>query len=70
MGVYSEPSRDPRGHTVSVVYLAEGIGSPKAGTDAAGVELFPPDCLPELAFDHGRIIKDAGDKIDGFLSQM
>lgn len=70
VGVYSDPSRDPRGHTVSVVYIAKGEGTPKADTDAEDVRLFPPDHLPELAFDHEKIIRDAGDKINGILSEM
>ncbi|ADE35922.1 NUDIX domain-containing protein [Methanohalophilus mahii] len=70
VGVYSEPSRDPRGHTVSVAYLAVGKGEPRADTDAAEVGCFDPGNLPELAFDHQRIINDAGDDIDGILSKM
>jgi len=70
VGVYSDPSRDPRGHTVSVAYLAVGKGEPKADTDAADVGCFDPNNLPELAFDHKRILNDAGDDIDGVLSKM
>ncbi|WP_363321814.1 NUDIX hydrolase [Methanohalophilus sp.] len=70
VGIYSDPSRDPRGHTVSVVYLATGEGKPTAGTDAQDVYLFSLEHLPELAFDHGKIIRDAGDKINGILSKM
>lgn len=61
LGVYSDPSRDPRGHTVSVVFLTTGEGIPKADTDAEDVKVFAPDSLPELAFDHKKIIEDAGD---------
>jgi 8-oxo-dGTP diphosphatase len=70
VGVYSDLSRDPRGHTVSVAYLAVGKGKPRADTDAADVGCFDPGNLPELAFDHQRIINDAGDDIDGILSKM
>ncbi|MBP2030269.1 8-oxo-dGTP diphosphatase [Methanohalophilus levihalophilus] len=70
VGVYSDPSRDPRGHTVSIVYLATGEGTPKADTDAEDVRLFSLENLPELAFDHEKIIRDAGDKINGILSEM
>ncbi|WP_462272345.1 NUDIX domain-containing protein [Methanohalophilus sp.] len=70
VGVYSDPSRDPRGHTVSVAYLAVGKGEPKADTDAAEVGCFESNNLPELAFDHQRILNDAGDDIDGILSKM
>ena len=59
VGVYSAPDRDPRGHTVSVVFYLTYIGGqPKAGDDAALVKFFEPDKLPELAFDHSRIIED------------
>lgn len=59
VGVYSDPQRDPRGHTISVVYqgtLEEG--RPVAGDDAAEVNFFNVDSLPDLAFDHLRILKD------------
>lgn len=59
LGVYSDPKRDPRGHTVSVVYLGEARGTPRAQDDAAAVGVFSPDRLPEsLAFDHGRVLAD------------
>jgi len=57
--VYSEPGRDVRGDTVSVVFAVRARGTPRAGDDAAGVELFPLDALPEpLCFDHARILAD------------
>lgn len=61
VGVYSDPSRDPRGHVVSIAYLAEVIGGAlKPATDAKEVKVFPIDNLPEkLAFDHEQILKDA-----------
>lgn len=56
---YSDPGRDPRHHTVSVVFKALGRGVPKAADDARRVKVFPKDQLPEnLAFDHARILKD------------
>ncbi|WP_367344495.1 NUDIX domain-containing protein [Methanomethylovorans sp.] len=70
IGVYSEPLRDPRGHTVSICYLAKGIGIPKAGSDAAEVALFTIDAIPKLAFDHNKIIDQARVDINGVLSQM
>lgn len=70
IGVYSEPSRDPRGHTVSICYLAKGTGIPKAGSDAAEVALFAIDGIPKLAFDHNHIIDQARVDINGVLSQM
>ncbi|MBD3236403.1 MAG: NUDIX domain-containing protein [Candidatus Eisenbacteria bacterium] len=58
-GVYSDPARDPRGHTVSVVFSARTADTPHAGDDAASARFFPPDRLPEeLAFDHGGILRD------------
>jgi 8-oxo-dGTP diphosphatase len=59
IGIYSDPARDPRRHTVSACYLAEGSGTLQAGSDAACAELFDQDLLPDLAFDHGRMIVDA-----------
>jgi 8-oxo-dGTP diphosphatase len=60
IGVYSDPHRDPRGHTVTVAYLIEQIGgSLKAGDDAENVKFFKRDELPDLAFDHSIIVKDA-----------
>jgi 8-oxo-dGTP diphosphatase len=56
---YSDPSRDPRGHTVSVVFLARARGRPRGGDDAARAKAFAPDALPErIAFDHASIIAD------------
>jgi ADP-ribose pyrophosphatase YjhB (NUDIX family) len=60
LGVYSEPGRDPRFHTLSVVYLAQADGVVQAGDDAGRAEWFEFDLLPGLiAFDHRRIIADA-----------
>ena len=57
IGIYSEPDRDPRGHTVSIVFeLRITGGTMLAGDDAAEVSLFKLDELPDLAFDHGKII--------------
>lgn len=59
LGVYSEPDRDPRGHNVSVAFLARVLsGQMQAATDASEVESFDPDTV-ELAFDHAKIIADA-----------
>lgn len=56
---YSDPARDPRHHTVSVVFTAEARGVPVAGDDAGRARVFPLDRLPEpLAFDHARILSD------------
>ncbi|NOZ52663.1 MAG: NUDIX hydrolase [Gammaproteobacteria bacterium] len=59
LGVYSDPARDQRGHTVSVVYIAEATDKPCAADDAAALQLVDPaGLLPKLAFDHPRIISD------------
>lgn len=59
VGVYSSPDRDPRGHTVSVVFELEKIGGDlQSGDDATEVNLFSFDNLPELAFDHAEILTD------------
>ena len=58
LGNYSDPSRDPRGHTVSAVYIAEARGEPRAADDASQLQLFDPAATPQLAFDHAQIISD------------
>jgi len=70
LGVYSEPSRDPRGHTVTVCFLAKGLGKLKAGSDAKDIRLFGLNEIPKLAFDHNRIVENAKSDINGILSQM
>lgn len=57
--VYSDPERDPRGHTVSVVFTADGIGEMKAQDDAKEIGLFTQDTLPDkIVFDHRMILAD------------
>ena len=59
LGCYSDPSRDPRRHTISIVFVAQGHGLPQAGDDAARLQVFPLDALPDrLCFDHRRILDD------------
>ena len=58
LGCYSDPARDPRGHTVSVVYVAQATGRLVPGDDAKDVAVFDSDTLPPLAFDHPRILAD------------
>jgi len=70
LGVYSEPSRDPRGHTVTVCYLAKGLGKLKAGSDAKDIRLFGLNEIPKLAFDHNIIVENAKSDINGILSKM
>ena len=57
--VYSRPDRDPRQHTLSVIFLAKSEGQPKAGDDAAEAKVFERTRLPaQLAFDHAEILAD------------
>ena len=72
VGVYSDPHRDPRGHTVTIAYLINQVdGNLHAGDDASSVKFFKVDQLPALAFDHAEIIKDAFQRIQyGVLSKM
>jgi len=59
LGCYSDPARDPRGHTASVVYIARAPGYPVAADDAAEILVCGPESPPEpLVFDHGRILSD------------
>jgi 8-oxo-dGTP diphosphatase len=57
--VYSDPSRDDRGHTVSVVFVGRASGIPQAASDAAEAGVFKAQALPEqIAFDHAEILSD------------
>lgn len=68
-GVYSDPARDPRFHTLTVVFTATSTGTPLAGDDAAEARLFDLDALPDdLAFDHGRILEDYRVRRDGIIA--
>ena len=59
LGVYSDPDRDPRGHTIGIVYVGEASGELRAGDDAAVARAFDPAGeLPELAFDHAQILAE------------
>lgn len=58
LGAYSDPARDPRGHTVSLVYVADAEGEPEGRDDAREARVFSLASLPELAFDHRRILDD------------
>lgn len=56
---YSDPSRDPRQHTLSTVFLARASGQPVGADDAARAAIFyPPDLPGDLVFDHARILDD------------
>ncbi len=58
LGVYSDPGRDARGHTVSVVYVGRAHGVPEGGDDARTARAWKPESPPPLAFDHARIVAD------------
>lgn len=61
VNVYSEPNRDPRGHTITVAFTAKGnFSTRKADDDASDIAIFSAEKLDEikLAFDHEKIIKD------------
>ncbi len=59
LGCYSAPDRDPRGHTVSAVFVGRARGEPAGGDDARRAAAFPLDGLPApLAFDHALILAD------------
>ncbi|EKQ66602.1 ADP-ribose pyrophosphatase [Leptolyngbyaceae cyanobacterium JSC-12] len=57
--VYSDPNRDSRKHTISIVFIASAIGTPNPGDDAKHLEAFEPWRIPSnLCFDHDRILRD------------
>lgn len=57
--VYSDPARDERKHTMSVVFLAIAHGEPVAADDAKALQLFEPWQIPtNLCFDHDQILRD------------
>ncbi|RMD45721.1 MAG: NUDIX hydrolase [Aquificota bacterium] len=58
--VYSDPKRDPRFHTVSVVFICKAYGIPKASSDAKEVKVYKLEEIPydKLVFDHKKILKD------------
>ena len=55
---YSAPDRDSRHHTISTVFIATAEGSPQAGDDAGKADIFMQQNLPDLAFDHAKILAD------------
>jgi len=59
LGIYSDPKRDSRGHTITAIYVAQAAGTPVAADDAKSVEIFTLDELPSpLAFDHAQVLED------------
>eukprot|EP00878_Enallax_costatus_P034302 GHUV01038025.1.p2 GENE.GHUV01038025.1~~GHUV01038025.1.p2 ORF type:complete len:147 (+),score=44.83 GHUV01038025.1:81-521(+) len=68
VGAYGDPGRDPRGWTVTVAYAAIVPGTElgvKAADDAAEASWYPVTSLPQLAFDHKQIIREALEKLSG-----
>jgi 8-oxo-dGTP diphosphatase len=58
-GVYSDPRRDPRQHTLSIVFFAQGQGTPQAADDAENLGVFTESNLPTpMVFDHNVILQD------------
>ena len=59
LGVYSDPKRDPRFHTASVVFIAKAQGQPQGGDDAKEAKLYALNEIPmdQLVFDHSDILK-------------
>ena len=56
---YSDPTRDPRHHTLSTVYIATAQGIPQGADDAKTAKIFLENQLPNpIVFDHGRILAD------------
>jgi 8-oxo-dGTP diphosphatase len=60
---YSDPSRDPRQHTISTVFIARASGAPRGADDASEARVFSPESPPEeMAFDHAQILRDYLDR--------
>ena len=61
LGTYAGIGRDPRGRTLSVVFIAvlNNRSTIAAGDDASDAQWINLDEIPDLAFDHGLILKDA-----------
>jgi 8-oxo-dGTP diphosphatase len=65
---FGDPERDPRGRTISVVYLAEVNPEdvkPEAADDAAAVDWFSLGRPPHMAFDHADILAVARRRLKG-----
>lgn len=57
--LYSDPARDPRQHTISLVFIATATGEPTAQDDAKSLQVFAPWEIPtNLCFDHDRVLRD------------
>lgn len=61
---YTEPNRDPRERVITIAYFAlVRIQEVHGGDDAAKAQWFPIKEVPQLAFDHDRILRDATRKL-------
>jgi len=59
LGIYSRPDRDPRGQTITAVYIGRAKGTPIAADDAKNCALCDPRTPPApLAFDHAEVLRD------------
>ncbi len=60
LNVYSDPSRDPRFHTVSCVFVCKAYGEPKGCDDAKEAKIYKLEDIPfdRLVFDHKKILSD------------
>ncbi len=59
LGIYSDPSRDSRGHTVTAVYVAQASGNPTPRDDAKDVRVVCIDQINQnFAFDHQSVLDD------------
>ena len=60
LGVYSDPKRDPRFHTASVVFVGDATGEPQAASDAQEASIYHLEEIPldRLVFDHREILLD------------
>ncbi len=67
LGAFGDPGRDPRGHTITIVYGAKISTklsfNTQAGDDASNARWFPTERLPDLAFDHDKIIRVCLEKL-------
>lgn len=58
LGLYSDPARDPRGHTVTAVYVATADGEPQAADDAKAIVIADPAEGLSMVFDHRLVLDD------------